>query len=294
MGKLPMDMELLPPHEDHIFKTIMTHPDAKPALMDLISAAIGREVADVTIINNELPITDTGEKTERLDVNCIIDDGSQVDVEMQGSRMIEPSGGHRSFFNKSVYYLSDLHSSQKSSGVDYDRLVRTYQITFSTYTVFPGHKEYLTEGCLRTRSGRLISDQLNVVFVELSKLKSVLDKPMDELTSLDMWSVFLGYAQDPKKRELINKIIEKKEELVMTSAILTSISKDDHERAKFRSRRHQEMENAHNLSASKRIGIAQGMAQGMAQVARSMKTDGVPFDDIAKFTKLTIDEIEKL
>ena len=72
MGKLPMDLELLPPHEDYIFKTIMTHPDARPALIDLVSAVIGREVVDVTVINNELPISDTQEKKERLDLNCII------------------------------------------------------------------------------------------------------------------------------------------------------------------------------------------------------------------------------
>jgi hypothetical protein len=55
--------------------------------MDLISAIINRPVTDVVVRNTELPVEDTREKAERLDVNCKTDDGSQVDLEMQASRI---------------------------------------------------------------------------------------------------------------------------------------------------------------------------------------------------------------
>jgi len=83
MGLLPMDLDILPPSDDRVFKLILTSPYAKPVLMDLISAIIKRPVTDVLVRNNELPARDTQEKAERLDVNCRIDDGSQVDLEMQ-------------------------------------------------------------------------------------------------------------------------------------------------------------------------------------------------------------------
>ena len=127
MEILPEHEEILPPSDDYVLKAILTHPDAKPALMDLISSVIGRTVLDVQIRNNELPSGDVDEKNERLDVNCVIDDGSQVDVEMQGSKIEGLDGGHDSFINKTVYYLTDLHSSQKSKGVKYADFVRTYR-----------------------------------------------------------------------------------------------------------------------------------------------------------------------
>jgi hypothetical protein len=77
-----MDIDILPPSDDRIFKLLLTSPEGKPALMDLISATIKRPVVDVTVRNNELPLWDTDEKAERLDVNCKIDDGSQVNLEM--------------------------------------------------------------------------------------------------------------------------------------------------------------------------------------------------------------------
>ena len=41
MGLLPMDADILPPSDDRVFKLILTHPEAKQALMNLISSVIG-------------------------------------------------------------------------------------------------------------------------------------------------------------------------------------------------------------------------------------------------------------
>jgi hypothetical protein len=85
--------------------------------------------------------------------------------------MAEPNEKHENFINKYTYYLTDLHSSQKSKGVKYYALARTYQVTFSTYTVLPHRKDYITQSGMRTPDGELISDQINMVIIELSKLE---------------------------------------------------------------------------------------------------------------------------
>ena len=111
MGLLPMDLDILPPSDDRVFKLLLTSPDAKPVLIDLISSIIKRPVVGVEVRNNEIPPSDTEEQAQRLDVNCRIDDGSQVDLEMQASRIQEDSDGrHQNLKGKSVYYLCDLHS----------------------------------------------------------------------------------------------------------------------------------------------------------------------------------------
>ena len=151
MGLLPMEADILPPSDDRVFKLILTSPEAKPVLIDLVSSIIKRPVVDVVVRNNEIPPEDTQEKAERLDVNCYIDDNSQVDLEMQASRIEEDSDGqHRNLKGKSVYYLCDLHSSQPAKGIRrYDTLARTYQVTFCSYTVFPERKSYLNSFSLR-------------------------------------------------------------------------------------------------------------------------------------------------
>ena len=197
---IPEDMDILPAYDDYIFKSLMSRPEAKLALMDLISAAIGRKVTSVEIRGNELPVTDVEEKNERLDLNCVIDGSDQVDVEMQASSRQEIGANHTNFINKMVYYLTDLHSSQSSKGLKYSELVRTYQIVFSMHTVFPKYQDYMSLINMRRLDGELITDQINMVIIELSKLGSVLKKPAAEITPLEMWSVCFLSSKNPQKK----------------------------------------------------------------------------------------------
>ena len=284
---LPRDADILPPSYDHIFKTLLTHPNAKPALIDIVSATIDRTVKDAMVRNNELPAMDTEEKAERLDVNCVVDDGDQVDIEMHGEHIEEPvKGQHVSLTNKSIYYLTDLHSSQKSKGLRYADMVRTYQATFCAYTVYPNYKGFITRASLRRDTGEEISDQINFIIVELSKLNELLTKPADKLTPLEAWSLFLRYAPDVKHRNVVNRIIEERSEIAVAGALLMEISQDERERAKFRSRRMYETDMSSNILTA--------VTREKEDIARSMKADGDPPEKIARNTGLSLARIDQL
>jgi len=282
----PPDADILSPVDDHIFKTLMTHPEAKPSLMSVISASIDRPVIDVAVRNNELPISDNDEKNERLDVNCTIDGGDQVDVEMHGSHIEEVDDAYTNFLNKYMYYLTDLHSSQKSKGVKYYDFVRTYQITFCNYTIYPHHPDFITRASMRRPNGEEISSQINFILIELSKLEDITAKPVDKLSPLEMWSVFFRYSPDIKRRDLVNKVIAGRKEIAMAGELLLSISKDEQERARYRSRRMFETDKISNeLTIEYRRAL---------KIARNMKNEGFPAEIIAKITELPITEIGKL
>ena len=63
--------ELLPPYEDGVFKTLMTHPEAKPVLRDVVENFLRFPVIKVEVRSIELPISDINEKRERFDVSCV-------------------------------------------------------------------------------------------------------------------------------------------------------------------------------------------------------------------------------
>ena len=305
MGLLPMEADILPPSDDRVFKLILTNQEAKPVLIDLISSIIKRPVVDVEVRNNEIPPNDTQEKAERLDVNCRIDDGSQIDLEMQASRIQEESDGrYQNLKGKSIYYLCDLHSSQPSKGVRrYDRLARTYQVTFCSYTVFPERTQYVNSFSLRhDEDNELLSDAIQVVYVELSKLQEIMEKSVDDMTDLEKWAVFFQYASEPTYRETVNEVIASKEVLQMAGNLLMSISQDERERAVFRSRRMYQTDMQSNLATAEdrgeRRGRAEGRAEGMTASIRSlMDTMGwtveqamaalkIPEEDHPKYAKL--------
>jgi predicted transposase/invertase (TIGR01784 family) len=324
MTILPLDAEILPPCDDRVFKLILTSPEAKPALMDLISSSIGRRVVDVQIRNNELPLGDTEEKAERLDVNCVIDGGEQIDLEMQASRIKEDlSKEHENLKGKSVYYLCDLHSSQSSKGKAYDELVKSYQVTFCAYTVFPKRKTFVNSYSMRhDLDNELLSDAIHVVFVELSKLDEILKKPVAEMTDMEKWGIFFQYAGNPKCRDAVNEVIESKEALTVASSLLMGISQNEKERAIFRSRRMYQTDLESNLRVAERTGRKEGLDEGRKEgldegrkegrkegldegrkegieegqknVAKNMLSKGLPVEQVAAYTMLPREEVEKL
>jgi predicted transposase/invertase (TIGR01784 family) len=307
-----MDIDILPPSDDRVFKLLLTSPEGKPALIDLISATIKRPVVDVVIRNNELPAGDTDEKSERLDLNCRIDDGSQVDLEMQASHIEELSGEHKNLIGKSIYYLCDLHSSQPSKGMKrYEKLVQTYQITYCSYTVFPKLSEYVNSFSMRHDiTNELLSDSIHIIYVELSKLSEILKKSVNDMTDLEKWAVFFKYADVPAYRETVNKVIESKEALNMVGDLLMSISKDERERAIIRSRRMFQSDLESNIATAEERGKREGKLEGRLEgrlegisegelakafaIAKNLLSINLPHDQIVAATGLTLEEIEGL
>jgi predicted transposase/invertase (TIGR01784 family) len=281
--------EILPAKDDQIFKSLLTRdePESKIILMDLIGSIIGRKVTDAVIKNNEPATTDTSQKQERLDVNCEIDGKEIVNIEMQSSYMRElPESDHRNVNNKSAYYGCDLFSSQSIKGKSYTELVKTYQITFAAYTIFPKRKKYISEFKLRTEEdGEILTNDFSVIFIELSKLKEVLKKPVEAMTPLDMRSIFFECVDNPDYRKVINEIIGAKEEIQMAGTLLQSISQDDYEKARFLSRR--KFENDFESDKNTAVKIAK------IEIAKRMLKKNKSIDEIIEFTDLTEKEIEK-
>jgi predicted transposase/invertase (TIGR01784 family) len=220
-----------------------------------------------------------------------MDDGSQVDIEMQASRTEEKKGDHRNLIGKSIYYLCDLHSSQSSKGKSYDELARSYQITFCGYTVFPNRKDFINTCSMRHDiDNELLSDAIHAVFVELSKLNDLLKKPVEQMTDLEMWAVFLRYAEHPDYRDIVNRIIESKEALNVASELLMSISQDERERAIFRSRRMYQSDLESNMHTAKR----EARIEERLAIARNMLADGETYGKITRYTGLSPSELDKL
>jgi predicted transposase/invertase (TIGR01784 family) len=300
--------EILPPSDDAVFKTLLTHPDAKPCLRDIISSNIGLVVKEVALKNTELPISDVLEKRERFDVSCEIDGGDQVEVEMQADPMEGDSlpRGHTNIKGRAIYNVCDLHAGQKGVGIPYKKLARTYQLTFCGYTVFESRESCFNRFSFRNAEGEELLDAVNILFVELSKLKRVMEKPVDKMAGAEMWAIFLACANKSNHRGLLEKIIGAKEEIKMAYDLLTGISQDADERARYRARRKFQMDLQHNLivaTEESRIegqregrieGQREGKIEGQLTMARNLLAQGIAPEIIAKSAGLPLEKIQAL
>lgn len=284
--------ELLPPSEDGVFKTLMTHPDAKPVLRDVVESYLGVPVVNVEVRNVELPISDISEKRERFDVNCTVDDGTQFEIEMQSEAISGDSisNNHDIVKSRAVYHLCDLHSGQSGRNIRYDKLMRSYQMTFCDYTIFTDYDNFVRRFDFRDENGAPLSDMVGIIFVELSKLESVKKKPVDTMTGEEMWALFLAYGSDPVHKDLFDKMIAAREEIEMARTVLQTISRDENERARFRARRKFQMDMEHSLIVSRE----EGEVAARITIARNLLAAGDSVEKVVNVTGLTRNEVESL
>jgi len=124
------------------------------------------------------------------------------------------------------------------------------------------------------------------VFIELPKIERILDKPVDEMTNLEQWATFFRYVSDKSKRDIINRIIGRKEAIKMATDVLELISKDEKERLRY------ESELIFDLDQRSRVNDAR--KEGKVEVAKSMLSDGLEYETIMKYTELSLEEIQSL
>lgn len=98
--------------------------------------------------------------------------------------------------------FSFAYSLDISDHAGKNRLARTYQVTFCSYAVFPNRTEFVNFFSLRhDRDNELLSNAIQVFYVELSKLKELLKKPVNTMADLEKWALFFRYANDSQCRE---------------------------------------------------------------------------------------------
>jgi len=136
----------------------------------------------------------------------------------------------------------------------------------------------------------LFTDAIQVMFVELSKLKEVLRKPVDEMSDLEKWAVFFRYAENPDYRDVVNRVIESKEALNVAGELLKGISQDERERAVFRSRRMYQSDMESNWLTARDVG----RAERDTEIAKKLLSADFTLDTIIFATGLTRTEVEAL
>jgi predicted transposase/invertase (TIGR01784 family) len=143
-------------------------------------------------------------------------------------------------------------------------------------------------------NNELLSDAIHVIYVELSKLGEIMRKPVDDMTDLEKWSLFLQYANVPEYRETVNKVIDSKEALQMAGSLLMSVSKDEREQAVYRSRRMYETDMQSNIATAEDRGRQEGLQEKAFDMAQKMIAGGEPVEKITEYTGLTREEVENL
>ena len=246
-------------------------------------------IVDLVYNKNEHPGDIKDEGTAIFDLLCTGDNGERFLIEVQRARQVH-------FKERALFYTSRLISDQAPKGNRGDwgyNIAEVYLIALLEDFKLedsPANK-YLHDICLCDReTGEIFYDKLGYIYIELSKFV----KTGTELeTDLDRWLYFLKNmpGMDRLPVYLRKPIFEK----LFSIAEYTNLTKE--EKIMYDSNLKHRWDNKSVLDYAVQEALEVERKKAFEEkkaIVMEMKKDGLPLAQISKFTKLSIEEIEKL
>ena len=283
------------PYTDFGFKKLFGTELNKDLLISFLNALFNdekRKIKDVQFLNAEQLGDSYDDRRAVFDVYCMAKDGSRFIVEMQKAEQ-------EYFKDRSVYYATAPIREQAKKGKWNYHLEGVYTIGLLNF-VFPNNEypadSYIHEVKLKdTDDNHIFYDKLTFVYLEMPKF----NKREDELeTMFDKWMFALCnlYRLLERPKALQERIFKRLFDQAEIAQFTPEERREYAESVKDYWDYYSTMQTAHKKGKAE--GLAEGEAKGRAEEkkenARRMKADGMAADLIAKYTGLTVDEIESL
>jgi predicted transposase/invertase (TIGR01784 family) len=291
------DEELLDPKYDIVFKAMLTTKNeySEEALRSIISAFTGKEVKEITVVENEVQGGVATEKHVRLDVNCEFDNGNLANIEMT----MEPAASE---FLRLEQYLSRIHGSIPAEGVDYKDYPDSYQISIIGDKSLEKTSDIINfyEMC-NLKTGKPIGGKMHIITAELKKLREY-DGEIESLDTMERWAAYFAWISDTTKRDKINKLISMERGIRMATESLRKVSSDPLMKMKQLSQMKATKDWKSDLASERNAGVEEGITQGITrgisqrniEIAKKLLLKNMDLEDISDTTGLTVEEIEKL
>lgn len=285
-------LHLLNPRIDANFKAIFTQNtnESRNALRSFLSAAIGRKVVSVTVVENESARQFDTQRGARYDINCSFDDGTLAQIEMQCHAERELYG------RRAEYYAARLVSSALNEGEDWERIPRAYQISVLDCEFDREHADFFHHYTMTdTRDGAMLSGTLNVIFLELPKLPAIdTETDMRDLPSIAKWCKFLRDADNPDEQEVISALTASEEGIMDAENTLNKISMDRWRWIIQGRIEGAERDRRSSLALAERRGREAGRNEKARENARNALSMGLTAEQAAQITSLSLEEVLSL
>lgn len=305
MGSEGLHERYVNPYTDFAFKLLFGTELNKELLISFLNALLhGKElIKDVTYLNTEHLGTQERDRRAVFDIYCENEQGEKFLVEMQK--------GEQAFFkDRSIYYATFPIREQAIKGHEWDyELKAVYTVGILNFVFYNNDDKYFHHEVklVDMRTKEVFYDKLTFIYLEMPKF----NKTEDELkTMFDKWMFVLRNLSRLMERPVA--LQERVFERLFRAAEIANFSKQELIEYEDSLKNYRDWYSV--MATAERKGMAKGIAKGIAkglkeglkeglekgekkkqsEIARSMKSDGIPVDVIIKYTGLTVDEINQL
>ena len=260
-------------------------------LEGLMTVLIGEEIKIVEILESESNREDEQDKFNRVDIKAKNSKGEIIIVEVQQTSELF-------YLERILYGVSRSITEHIHLGDEYSNVKKIYSINILYFDLGKG-KDYLYHGTT-TFKGVHTGDELEITTMDRKALcirtpKEIFPEyyliRVNEFndvarTPLEEWLDYLksGHIKEDTKTPGLQEARKKLQYLKMSR-----------EERQAYIRHIDNIRYQHSVFAAAHLeGWQEGETKNRHDIARQLKADGMPTEQIAKYTKLTPDEIEKL
>ena len=278
-------MTFINPKTDYAFKKIFASKDSKGILISFLNATIyegNPTIADLEIIDPNLPPKIAGLKDSSLDVKAQLADGTLVIIEMQVLNV-------ESFGKRVLYNAAKTYASQLQKGQGYRMLKPVIALTITDFEMFENSDRLISRFVYKetTTNIEYTDNNIELVFVELPKFTKKLSQ-VESLT--DKWIYFMKYAntltQVPQTMDVVPEIHQ-------AFDIANQVNLNPGELEALEGQELFIYDQQGIIIKANREGREEGREEAMQAVARQL-LDRIDDETIIQTTGLSIEEIRNL
>ena len=281
---------------DRFIKSLLTGPQSKPILIDFINDALLFEgenaIADLEVVSGELVQDFSRMKLSLLDISAKFEDGRTCDIEVQVVN-------RHDFEKRAPYYWAMRHVHKLRENMTYMEIKPTICICLLAFNLFANETNYRNAYSIRNdESGNILTDDLQIIYLELPKFRSQVDVPR---TGLERWLLYFSNEEESK----MDKIAAVDPAIGQALHFERAFWSSEEERERYfavQKRLLDEVsaERSHEVLLKMRTeeaeakGLERGEHKKAVEIAGRLLDLGVDSETVAKGSGLPLDEIQKM
>lgn len=254
------DFFIMKPKVDFCFKELLSDEYVRRGFLSAILGVAPDMILWTKLLPTYLRKQHKDDKFGILDVRVMLQDESQVDVEIQVI-------AYDYWAERSLFYLSKMYVDQIHEGEDYGQLKKCIHVGILDFKLFDD-EEYYSRFHIWEYNRRLqYSDKFEIRVLELPKLEKY-DYPETELLK---WARFFN-ATDKEELEMA---AEGNEYTQKAYDRLVELSADEEKRMEYEERQKALRDYQHMMNSGWRQGVSDGREEGVKAIIEMLQELGM-------------------
>ena len=251
---------LMKPKIDFAFKEIMMNEQARIGFLSAVLKLNPADIQKTEILNTSLRKLHEDEKQGILDVRILMNDATEIDIEIQLSML-------NVWVDRSLFYLSKMYTEQIRPGQNYSVFKKCVSISILDFDLFQGESDfYSCFHILEDNRHILYTDKMEFHILELPKLPSEL---REDSSDLELWAKFIN----SEKKEDFDMLAEKNTYIGSAYEQLQAISQDKQKRLEYEARLKATLDYNQSIYEAEQRGVQQGIQQGIAKEQKNTERE---------------------